>query len=850
MLFETNTQPIDWMRGNIFVTSSGVPHAIWNLEGLPYGKATIEQKKIVAAHHQNLFQSITGESMILGIVAAESSDSVRQKMLDGIENPSPHWLKECDLTRLHQENFPSGKRFYFLIVPLSFNNIKEFGEKTLENTYQFFRKTCVLDPTPPPESKFEIWKTRALSIEGKIPSAFKAKPVDSATLKWITQKITERGGNIQNPLKIPEEVNFQRWSHMRNVICEPWIDEGDLTTLRSEKMFKSVNSHIRALKRPFIRVETSESNPSYQQFGTIGATPSAGFVFPGAEFVNQASDLPINIDFCLRIKSVSAQTARTENRKAEKNLRDQYDHRERTGGNITGGYAELDESAELLAEYTGILNASEREVEISSTIIFSTSGPDAETATESMKILRTLYQSDDWIIDVPLGGQTNLFWDMWPGAIQSNTCRESKQIIPGVYFSYGVPITTDDLGAKSGFRIGTNITTGRYAPVYMNLAGMAENDVSGSFGAVGELGAGKSVFLKTVASHCLDRGATLVCIDNSDSLEYAALAQSLSTANIIDFMNPTQSLDPLKLWGFTPQGIKETLNLMIMMLGVSVESDEGIFLNSELRQGALDGESAKFKSLSGLKEHLLSENIKDEDKTIARRISRLMDVYSEIDFGKTFFDESLPPADLSYQATVFCTRGMTLPSKDELLLESARKEMSINKKVGRAVYAYLASIGTSIMYRSITEEVLFLVDEAHHMTGSPEGEETISKAIKTGRKYKSAVGLGTHTASELGPKKLRGLIPQRLVFRSRDKDIAAENLSWLDNEFNNQEYIDLVTKNLSPMGENDSISEDRRGECIYRDQRDRIGLMKVLIPREITRAKTVLTTPGKNESKK
>ena len=89
--------------------------------------------------------------------------------------------------------------------------------------------------------------------------------------------------------------------------------------------------------------------------------------------------------------------------------------------------------------------------------------------------------------------------------------------------------------------------------------------------------------------------------------------------------------------------------------------------------------------------------------------------------------------------------------------------------MGRAAYAYLAEVGAHIMYEDDAQEVLFLVDEAHHMTGSPEGAETIRKALKTGRKHKAAVGLGTHSAEELGDEDLRGLIPQRFIFRTREQ---------------------------------------------------------------------------------
>jgi hypothetical protein len=220
-----------------------------------------------------------------------------------------------------------------------------------------------------------------------------------------------------------------------------------------------------------------------------------------------------------------------------------------------------------------------------------------------------------------------------------------------------------------------------------------------------------------------------------------------------------------------------------------------------------------------------------------------MDVFSDIDFGETFFNPKLPAMEFSAQATVFCTHGMSLPTMDELNNAQARKELSINKTMGRSAYAYLASIGRNIMYADDSRETLFTVDECHHMTGSPEGTATISEALKTGRKHKGAVLLGTHSAVELGPPELRGLIPQRLIFRTRDAELARRNLEWLDPSYATEEYVDLVTKDLSPMDSSGSVPAHRRGEALFRDHLSRIGKIKVLIPRAENRARTVLTSP-------
>lgn len=840
---DTLRQPIRWIRENIFVTRAGIPHAIWQLDGQAYGFGTNEQKEKVRALHQDLLQALTGELAILGLVATSSPESILGKMLQGVNNPSEQWMEECQLTYEDLGEVPAGERLYFLVAPLSRFAPREMLAQFGRAFDVSFSEMMSLKVRPPSDELFETWKARASMIERNIPKPFAPSRVGVNGIRWITEHLVTRGAEETRSYTPSEVADSTDWINAASFLPEPLLDEGGLTDLED---VSGVSARSQLFKRRYVKVESFDSAASYQQAAIMGLTPQAGFVFPGAEFVNFAASIDRNIDFCLRLRITPAEKIKAKNRRAERTLKDQYQQRAGTADTITGGSnAELDKSARQLQEYTTELNASDREVETAASIIFSAHGSTAAECEDDMKSLRDLYTSDDWTLDVPLGGQEKLFWDAWPGTPISTVANEFQQITTGRNFAMGVPLTSDTLGMPDGFRLATNITTGRYSPVYMNLGSLAENDLSGSFGAVGELGSGKSVAQKTIASHSIDRGAQLVAVDHSDNQEWAALGRALTRANVIDFMDPSWSLDPLRIYKSPAQRVREALNLMTIMLGVDNTSDEGIVLNAELKK--IQNNELELGSLRDLKNHLASgkAGVGDQQKAVAMRVAQLMDIFSDIEYGATFFDPELPPMDFTAQATVFCTHGMMLPSREELYMESARSQMSIDKKVGRAAYAYLASVGANIMYADDSQEVLFTVDEAHHMTGSPEGEETISTAIKTGRKHKGAVGLGSHSAEELGSPKLRGLIPQRLVFRTQDDELASQNLRWLDPSYDTPVYREIVTKQLSPMGSDNTVPMHRRGEALYRDHRKRIGKIKVLTPQSPNRQKTVLTSPPK-----
>ena len=837
---DTNRQPIRWVRDNIAVTRGGIPYGIWALDGKPYGMATVADKEQVRASHQELFQSVTGESTILGLVATTPPQQIIDQMLKDVEEPTREWLIECDLTYEALLSLPAGERAYFFIAPLVSYSPKEFWERGKDQAVKLVTNFLGLPENPPSEEIFRSWKTRAQMIEGKIPKAFKPKPAGILALRWITSHLSSRGAQASETYAFKPITDGSQWINANGCIPEPMIDEGDMESIAHEKTAKA-----KLFKRRFVKVSRNDTDPSYQQFGCLAMTPQAGFVFPGSEFVNHAAGLVEDIDFCIRINSIPAAKAKDRNAKAERNLADQYQQRAGTQG-ITGGNSEMDKSAQSLMDYVAALNASDREVEVNATIIFAASGPSAERAEADMKELTTFYKSEDWLIDVPFGAQERLFWDFWPASTTSQVASEYTQVTTGYNFSMGIPLTNDSLGMPQGFRVGINITTGRHSTVLMDLAGLAENDVSGAFAAIGELGSGKSVILKTIASMAIDRRAKLVAVDHSDNQEWAALARSLTTANVIDFLEPEYSLDPLRIWESKSERKRQSLSLITMMLGIDSDNAEYGLIDEVLDTLLKREENVNMHEL-----HMFMENgeFAERDKDMAVGLARRLNIFSKLDYASAFFDTSLPPMDFGYQATVFCTHGLSLPSERELFGEGKGAKLDITKRMGRAIYAYLAEVGKKIAYSDDSQEVLFLVDEAHHMTRSPEGSETIKTMIKTGRKHKAAVGLGTHSADELGDDDLRALIPQRFCFRTRDKDLAVKNLQWLDKSYATDEYVEALTRNTAPMDSEGKVPMERRGECFYRDPLNRIGKIKVEIPRNPDRAKTVLTSPPKIQRK-
>src|SRR5207344_3108314 len=100
-----------------------------------------------------------------------------------------------------------------------------------------------------------------------------------------------------------------------------------------------------------------------------------------------------------------------------------------------------------------------------------------------------------------------------------------------------------------------------------------------------------------------------------------------------------------------------------------------------------------------------------------------------------------------------------------------------------------------------------------------------------GRKHRAVVLLDSHDPqADFGSPTLRGLIPTRILMRHRDKTLARRGLAWLDLDENDEDLLELVRNELSPLVGGNEVPEHRRGECVMRDMSGNGGRAKILLP--------------------
>lgn len=831
--------PARAIAGNLMWTRTGSVWAIWRLQPLPYGFRPLKDKDDARSMHQALIRSLPGESLLLGVCAGLDPASVVERMIDGVDlEQHPDWAAECNATLDTLDDIPIGQRVFWLAVPLADPSGTDRATETWKSAVARVRDTIGL-PNPGIAPKdVERRAAQARRVADGIPAPFRPEPATPAQLVWLHLHAQQRGlfADYGLPERAGDITEQFLTSRSGAALTEPWLDEGGQSDL-SRGDLRTLNP----LSRRYLKVAQphaiTEADASYQALVVLSDVPEQ-MVFPGSEFLGRIDEVGLEVDWAMRLVVRSSAQVTQKNQSALRKLNEQFTQRE---GELSHGLSTLDQAAADLAEYAQILESDKLEVEAQATIILATAGPTPDSALEQARHLSDYFGGSGYKLAQPVGYQEDLWWAMLPGSPSTSVVREFAQITTSKDLSATIPLASTDLGDSRGSLMALNTSTGRPGVVLHDIAGASARDVSGSMAVAGELGAGKSLLLKSLAGDVVDRGGQIVVPDRTAMGEWADWATAVTEAQIVDLSDPEVSLDPLRMYG-PAVGRNIAMSFLTPLLNVSPTSEQGALLNDVLDEAYLAHHG--LGSLGELLVHLREECTYPG----ADQLARLMNVFARQPFGRVMFDPALTPLAPSAPAIIVRTHTLQLPKKEELEHEHLFKQLRVEKLFGRATYALLAGLARTICFADRSRLGMFVVDEAHHLTSSPEGEQEIIDFVRDGRKHMAAVALGSHDPeADFGTDTLRGLIPTRIQMRQRDKTLARKGLRWLDMDPNDEALLERLTTDTSPVGPH-GVEEHRRGEAFLRDSSGNIGRIKVLAPALAARNKAVRTSPPEQAS--
>ncbi|MFE2498804.1 ATP-binding protein [Streptomyces scopuliridis] len=838
--------PIRHIEGNLVFTTHGTTWAIWRVAAANYSHAPTTAKKRRLEALESLFKSLTGEPMLMSLCPQVNPIAVVRTMVADVDlKKSPRYERLGRAVLDQLETMELTGRTDWLAIPLPPASHKDAALAAFSAAKADLARQLGLMPAPITTGEVERRAEQARRMHAQWPVGVSMRPATEAEILWIYGHSARRG--LAEPF-LPDGTEPPVRGRGRTVAAL-----GDVLLAEGGADFydrKTVPGNPFA--RRFVQV-SSEWGDSYQALLALSEMPEA-FALPGAAYLQQLDDLAYPVDWAARLVITPGVKAEVKSRKRARHLKAQAEEYQ---GDPAGPPAAVEKHQADNEEFRDRLTASAREVEIRAMVTLAVWGTTPDDAQDRAAALASDFGATDYTFARPVGEQTNLWHAMLPGCRTPRVLTGYAQYLLARDFAMSMPWCGSQLGDDRGGMFGLQVASGGARPVLLDPARGPRENASASMAFIGELGAGKSVAMKSAVYNVLARGhqpgkphsrGRAVIVDRTKEEEWARFAASCpGTTQLIRIdQNAEVSLDPLRLYVKDSPKVAARFceSFLTLLLGVKPMDLEGVAL-SEAVQAVLERPEPSMRALT---DELTRRGSED---TSSRNLARKLKAVARKDLAAVVFDDQLPIVDTARaDSVVFLVNSLALPKKSELASDHRIERLEFEKVLGRSLMYLIAAVARETVMRHKDEFGVAVFDECWWLTSSDEGLELLLELMRDGRKHHAAAYVGSHDPDDIGPANsekgaiIRGLIPHRLLFRQTTRTLASRGLEFLGVDATDAGLLDLVTAGLSPLDLPDEEKLARAGECLYRDLLGRIGLMKVLIPHDPAVMRVIHTTPS------
>ncbi|MGW4784879.1 ATP-binding protein [Streptomyces sp. NPDC004230] len=837
--------PIRHIARNLIFTTSGTVWAVWRVAAANYSHAPQTAKKRRLKALESLFKSLTGEPMLMSLCPQVDPIAVVRAMVadvDLVRSPRYEQLGHAVLDQL--ETMELTGRSDWLAVPLPAPSRKEMLAASFRAARAEVSVALGLLPSPIGSDEVAECAAQAERMQARWPTGVAMRPATEAEILWIYGHSARRG--LAEPF-LPDGSEPAVRGRGRTVAAlgEILLAEGGTDFDRRRPVPGN------PFQRRFLQI-ASEWGDSYQALLALSEMPEA-FALPGAAYLQQLDDLAYPVDWAARLVITPGRAAEAKSRRRARHLRAQAAEYE---GDPAGPPASIAKNEADNAEFRERVASSEREVEIQAMVTLAVWGTSPDDVQDRATALAHDFGASDYTFARPVGEQARLWQAMLPGCRTPRVLAGYAQTLLAHDFALAMPWCGSALGDERGGLFGLQLASGGARPVLVDPARGPRENASASMAFIGELGAGKSVAMKSAVYNVLARGHQVgkpqsrgraVIVDRTKEEEWVRFAKACpgSTQVIRIDQQAEVSLDPLRLFNVDSPKIAARFceSFLTLLLGVKPMDLEGVALSEAVE--AVLGQPRP--SMRALVDELVERG---KDDVAARNLARKLKAVARKDLAAVVFDDSLPVVDTRRaDSVVFAVNSLQLPKKAELASEHRIERLEFEKVLGRAVMYLIAAVARETAMASKDEFAVAVFDECWYLTSSDEGLELLLELMRDGRKHNAAAYVGSHDPDDIGPANsekgqiIRGLIPHRAMFRQTTRALAGRGLDFLGVDSADPDLLDLVTSGLSPIDLPEEERLARAGECLYRDLAGRVGLMKVLIPFDAPVARAIHTTP-------
>ncbi|GGO59082.1 ATP-binding protein [Streptomyces lasiicapitis] len=845
---------------NIVWTNAGTVWAIWAVP--TQGSRYMAERSREELQHRitSLVRSLPGAARLYGLCARTDPGEVVRHTIAGINHHSrPHWaeIAGAQLRLLAGEDLAHPvemhRRTLWLAVPLEVGGARAELSAAVASAWGELSTMLGLPPAPVPAHEVDEHQQRARQVTAELGGGLELVPARPAEIVWMHQHALARG--LDEPLLAESERSSLRGSRLvSGVLRAPsHADLGQVRLLEGGQDESALGSG--AAKKParprgrrgkgraghqvgrrWLQVE-SEAGTSYQALLALAEMPRR-FSAASGDFLAQMDRMPFGVDWVVDLKLVPTEKVVEEVRKKKRDLVDQAE--QYSAQRATGLPEDIHDAAEDLGDLGARASRTSVEVEVQSVTVMTVWADTPAECDRRAGALQARLKGANYRLVRPVGGQEELFTLTLPATATPPATRQYVQHQLGEDWAMHGAITGHAFGDPTGVMVGFSQDVGTVTPTLLDIANAPRANASASFGVAGDLGGGKSVLLKLIASAIVDRGGRAIAIDRTKRREWAtfAAAAAAGRSQVVDAAKAELSIDPLRVFADPDVGARYALSYLTVQLGVGPMTEHGALLKAAVKQAAAAAVPCMAEVVVALEEIAVGEGPR---ALRAASLVEWLQVAADEPLAASIFDPELPPLDLSSDVSsdfvVITTTGLTLPPREAVTNPELMRNQPLEALIGRAVLYLIAAIARETAFTD-PRFTLIPLDEAYWLTSSAEGQALVDEVVFDGRKHGAGVGLGCHDVRELGTSTGRGLLAYRFLSRTADPELAARGLEWLGLPGDDEDLLSMVTTNLSPFGKT-----ERAGEFLGRDPRMQIGRFKALVPSVDRLLEAIFTTP-------
>ncbi len=778
--------------------------AVWRVDPFPHGHSSTDGKLATHSRLRGMLIGLPNESLLLSVCERIDPWDVVADMLEGTDpTTTPRWADVCAATAGSLASTGLHRRRYYLAALLP-RRARRAWIQMLQHAASEVSGAFGLAPAPLSAEEVEIRRRQASALEARLRVHLSIHPVTAGEVRWLYARSLRRGlddppfdDTWEPPLRtLP---GGRRSPAVLAPLTDAVVREGG-----------AQDDQDRPHHRRYLRIDTSKGT-SFQTALALADMPH-DWTFPGGggEWLHHLDDLAFPLDWAVRVRSVANAEAQVKVRRQHRQLIGQVDEYD---GEVTGAPPSLAEAIAAVDDQRAELAANPAEPELQATIIVSVAADSLPALEDQASTLLAFFEPHDYAFGRPTGGQLALLRSMLPGTAAATVCRDYTQYLLPRDLAAGAPFCGSAVGDPNGLLLGTSLDTGVSTPVLLDPAYGPQVGRTASLAVVGALGSGKSYFLKRICWDSVARGGQVVTIDRSARGEYAAFARvAPGRAQIVRLGSDAEvCLDPLRT--FTGENrTAVTLGFLSLLAGCSPHTEEGAALAEAVHQVARQPQARLGDVLEAL--HRMGDDAKRDDPA-ARSLARRLDHYRRLGAGQIAFGDA-EPVTLDADLIVFWAPNLSLPDRDTLMHEHLARQMLPEQILGNALLYLVAAVGREVVFADPGRFGAALYDEAWSLLASPHGQRLVLEGIRDGRKHNGALWLASQHPNDLGAGELVDLIGARFVFRQSSAAAGTRAV-----EFLGLEHDAATVAVVSALG---------AGQCLYRDVRDRIGLVQVHQP--------------------